>query len=82
MYLNINCFRATTSEESSDPLTYFMRCLTQHKIRYWLGFWSQKYEILLKILFMFIGCHNPVMQQSSEIDILSKEKPHVTLVIT
>ena len=40
------------------------------------------YNYILKTYFLFIGCHNPVMQQSSETDISSKEKPNVRVVIT
>ena len=32
---------------------------------------------ILKTQFVFIGCHNPVIQQSSEINISSKEIPHI-----
>ena len=33
---------------------------------------------LKDIIFLFIACHNPVKQQSGEIDISSKKIPHVT----
>ena len=40
--------------------------------RYWL----------LRQIFLFIGCHNPIMRQSSDAATSSKEIPHLTKVMT
>ena len=39
-------------------------------------------SILFKDIFLVTRCHNSVMQRLREIDISSKEIPHVTLLIT
>ena len=39
-------------------------------------------QMFLKTQFLVTGCHNPVMQQSVETDISSKEIPYVAMAIT
>ena len=41
---------------------------------------EKKSVVLLKTLFLYIGCHNPVTQQSSGSDLSSLGIPHVTSV--